>query len=266
MTKLKALLTLDEAATYLAVSKTTLRRWTNDGRLACHRVGPRNDRRFDPDVLDMFVSTGGSEAPDLRAPTISGLSSGAKDSEADLGSRHICLFFGRHEERWEAFRPFFLKHFYAGKPTVYIHSASTREEIMDRVRDEGLDPNELSRRGLLTLIPARDAYLKNQTFTPEFMVAFMRLQIIRKRADNHPSHLLVGEMDWFFSNAPGVESMHDYEAALNDLLVEHPQTTIVCQYDLSRFSGVDVMKACCSHPGVVYRKRLQQGYYASADR
>jgi excisionase family DNA binding protein len=42
MTKLKALLTLDEAATYLAVSKTTLRRWTNDGRLACHRVGPRN--------------------------------------------------------------------------------------------------------------------------------------------------------------------------------------------------------------------------------
>ena len=195
MTKLKALLTLDEASTYLAVSKTTLRRWTNDGRLACHRVGPRNERRFDPDVLDMFVASGSSEAPELRAPTISGLSSGVRESEADLGSRHICLFFGRHEERWEALRPFFLKHFYAGKPTVYIHSASSREEIMDRVRDEGLDPNELSRRGLLTLIPARDAYLKNPTFTPEFMVAFMRLQIIRKRADNHPSHLLVGEMD-----------------------------------------------------------------------
>jgi hypothetical protein len=59
--------------------------------------------------------------------------------------------------------------------------------------------------------------------------------------------------------------MHDYEAALNDLLVEHPQTTIVCQYDLSRFSGIDVMKACCSHPGVVYRKRLHQGYYAAGD-
>jgi MEDS: MEthanogen/methylotroph, DcmR Sensory domain len=69
------------------------------------------------------------------------------------------------------------------------------------------------------LIPAQDAHLKNPTFTPEFKVAFMRLQIIRKRADNHPSHLLCGEMDWFFSNAPGVESMHDYETALNDLLV-----------------------------------------------
>ena len=158
-----------------------------------------------------------------------------------------------------------MKHFYAGKPTIYIHSASTREEMMDRVRDEGLDPHEVIRRGLLTLIPAQDAYLKNATFTPEFMVAFMRLQIIRKRADNHPSHLLCGEMDWFFTNAPGVDSMHDYETALNDLLVEHPQTTIVCQYDLSRFAGIDVMKACCSHPGVVYRKRLYPGYYASAD-
>jgi hypothetical protein len=69
------------------------------------------------------------------------------------------------------------------------------------------------------LIPAQDAYLKNATFTPEFMVAFVRLQIIRKRVDNHPSHLLCGEMDWFFTNAPGVESMHEYETALNDLRV-----------------------------------------------
>lgn len=265
MAKLKSLLTLDEAANYLAVSKTTLRRWTNDGRLACYRVGPRNERRFDPDVLDAFVSSGVSETPQLRAPTISGMSAGTNESVADLASRHICLFVGRHEERWEAFRPFFLEHYYAGKPTVYIYSASTREEVMEHVGAEGLDPNELSHRGLLTLIPARDAYLKNPTFTPAFMVAFMRLQIIRKRADKHPSHLLVGEMDWFFSNAPGTESMHEYEAALNDLLVENPQTTIVCQYDLSRFAGVDVMKACCSHPGVVYRKRLYQGYYRSGD-
>jgi MEDS: MEthanogen/methylotroph, DcmR Sensory domain len=63
-----------------------------------------------------------------------------------------------------------------------------REEMMDRVRDEGLDPHEVIRRGLLTLIPAQDAYLKNATFTPEFMVAFMRLKIIRKQADNHPSY------------------------------------------------------------------------------
>ena len=96
------------------------------------------------------------------------------------------------------------------------------------------------------------------------MVAFMRLQIIRKRADNHPSHLLCGEMDWFFTNAPGVESMHDYETALNDLLVEHPQTTIVCQYDLSRFAGIDLMKAVAHILGL-FIASVSMGYCASTD-
>ena len=57
MTKLKALLTLDEAATDLAVSKTTLRRWTNDGRL------PRSRRDqskwpWSGQILPVSLSTG----------------------------------------------------------------------------------------------------------------------------------------------------------------------------------------------------------------
>lgn len=260
---MKPLLTLEEAATYLAVSKTTLRRWTNDGRLECHRVGPRSERRFDPDVLDAFLAGKNEVAPSVgdiqRLPVITGF----KESKSDLASRHICLFINRPEERWEAFRPFFLNHVRTGRPTIYIYSASSREDLKEHIRAEGLDPDDLCRRGLLTLIPAGDAYLKNQIFTPEYMVAFIRLQIIRRRADNQPSHLIVGEMDWFFSGQPGAASMHEYEAALNDLLLEYPQTTIVCQYDLSRFGGVDVMMACCSHPGVVYRKQLHAGYYDS---
>jgi hypothetical protein len=34
------------------------------------------------------------------------------------------------------------------------------EKLMDRIRDPGLDPHELKYRGLLTLIPASEAYLK----------------------------------------------------------------------------------------------------------
>ena len=70
-----------------------------------------------------------------------------KESEADLAARHICLFVGRHEERWEAFRPFFLKHFYAGKPTIYIHSASTREEMMVGCATKGWIPMRSSAAG-----------------------------------------------------------------------------------------------------------------------
>ena len=40
------LLDISEAAQFLNVSETSLRRWTNDGLLACLRIGRRRERRF----------------------------------------------------------------------------------------------------------------------------------------------------------------------------------------------------------------------------
>jgi excisionase family DNA binding protein len=40
------LLDIKQAARFLQVSETSLRRWTNAGRLACHRVGRKRERRF----------------------------------------------------------------------------------------------------------------------------------------------------------------------------------------------------------------------------
>ena len=259
-----SLMTLVEAANYMAVSKTTLRRWTNSGQLSCHRVGPRNERRFDKRALDDFLEGTKSDNTRTSARNVAVLPkiSGSERQNGDLASRHLCLFFRGHQERWEAFRPFFLKHLRAGHPTVYIYSKSTREEMRERVESEGIDFDDVTRKGLLTLFPASQAYLKNETFTPEYMLSFMRMQIIRKKEEKQPAHLIVGEMDWFFSGIEGADRIHEYEAALNDLLLEHPQTTIVCHYDLSRFSGADVFDACCSHPGVAYRKQLQPGYFA----
>jgi len=39
-------LNIEQAARLLNVSETSLRRWTNSGRLACLRVGRRRERRF----------------------------------------------------------------------------------------------------------------------------------------------------------------------------------------------------------------------------
>src|SRR2546430_10809651 len=46
MSDLEELLDIKQAARFLKVSETSLRRWTNSGRLACLRVGHRRERRF----------------------------------------------------------------------------------------------------------------------------------------------------------------------------------------------------------------------------
>jgi excisionase family DNA binding protein len=53
----EGLLTLEDAARLLGVSKITLRRWTRSGSLGCVRVGQRGDRRFRREDLEDYVST-----------------------------------------------------------------------------------------------------------------------------------------------------------------------------------------------------------------
>ncbi len=44
MSEADELLDIEQAAQFLNVSETSLRRWTNAGRLACFRVGRRRER------------------------------------------------------------------------------------------------------------------------------------------------------------------------------------------------------------------------------
>src|SRR2546426_1190439 len=57
------LLDISEAAAFLSVSETSLRRWTNRGRLRCLRVGGRRERRFRRDDLLAFLGEQGRTDP-----------------------------------------------------------------------------------------------------------------------------------------------------------------------------------------------------------
>jgi len=50
-------LTITEASEFLQVSETSLRRWTNSGKLRCFRVGGRSERRFLKEDLLAFMQT-----------------------------------------------------------------------------------------------------------------------------------------------------------------------------------------------------------------
>lgn len=259
MNDARQMLTLDEATRYLGVSKTSLRRWTNDGRLACHRIGPRNERRFERRMLDGFLTGRREGAPDETSQG----APAARVSDAASGKPcgHVGLFFRNPAEQWEGFRTYFLAHYKAAMPTIYLHGVSSRDRIVERVRDEGIDPDEAIEHGLLRLIPARESYLSQGTFSADYMVSFVRRMMNAMRAEGFRRILLTGEMDWYFSGEKGVEEIHAYEHRLNALMEEYPEWTIVCQYDISRFDAESALDACCTHTIVHMRGRPRQGLY-----
>jgi excisionase family DNA binding protein len=263
MDKTTGLLNLDEAARYLGVSKTSLRRWTNEGRLECHRIGVRRERRFDIHMLNDFLALGNadpSEAPDSGVALVDQLGEFVR-----MGAqRHVCLFYHDAEEQWELFRPYLLDHIQGGHPTVYICDSSSEVDFLQRLRAEGVDDREALKSGLLRVRSSQDTYLKTKAFSADLMLETMRNFAQDLISEGSKRQLLVGEMSWFFTESPGVAEIHDYESRLNELLDEMPSVTIVCHYDTTRFSAQDALQACCSHPVVQLGQRLLPGFYSES--
>ena len=255
------LLTIDEAARYLGVSKTSLRRWTRLGTLACLRVGARRERRFRREDLDSILD------PDTAHPGIARLQGdplAAISAAAASGvPRHVCLHFHDRDELWRLFRPYVLAHLQRGQPMLYVHEEFSRADVLARLRGEGVDTERLTADGLLRLLVPVEAYLRSGSFAPERMIDFMEAAILDQRAAGHETMLISGEMTWCLSGAPGVEGMIAYENRLNDLLARYPQVTIVCHYDMHRLSGAITLGALCSHPHVQLPDRLVTGYCAA---
>jgi len=262
MDKNNALLTLEEAARYLGVSKTSLRRWTNEGRLDCHRIGARRERRFDIQMLNSFLArdqtdnTLSEEIEKLRIPA-------DYSATGDIENRHICLFFSDQEDQWQNFRSYFMKHYKTGQPTLYIYDSSTEKALLARLVAENINPDFATQYGLLRLTPSSETYLKQGKFTAQNMICFMEKTIKDILDEGFDKLLITGEMTWFFSGAEGVEEIHEYERLLNSLLEKYPGVTIVCQYDVRRFGAHDTLEACCSHPTVRLKNNLQPGFYGA---
>jgi excisionase family DNA binding protein len=257
---LEPLLTLEQAARYLNVSKASLRRWTNDGRLACHRVGARGERRFARSDLDAHLELARRERGRGSRPDAT--SAVAADGVVPAGQvPHVSAFFRDEDELWALVRPYLLQHVRAGLPILYICDSLTVDTFRERLRREGHDPAPLEATGYLRLLTADQAYLRTGAFSADGMIAFMESAIVELRAAGHLALMLSGEMTWFFSGAPGVDGMWEYETRLNDLMRRYPGVTTVCSYDLRRFDGVAVVEALCSHPFARLPDRQVRGFY-----
>lgn len=255
---MKPLLTIEEAANYLRVSKTSLRRWTNEGRLECVRVGVRAERRFRLEDLDRFLQA--APQPGLTEALAGQDPMAALDAAAARGvMRHVSLHHHDRDELWRLFRPYVAWHLSRGAPFLFVHEAGHRKDVLQRLRAEGSDPEQLIESGLLRLLVPSEAYLRTGSFDADRMVDFMESAILDFRALGHTTVLISGEMTWYLSGAPGVDGMIAYESKLNELLRRHPGVTIVCHYDLERLSSKITLGALCTHPHAQLSDRLAVG-------
>ena len=262
MTDKQRFLTITEAAKFLQVSETSLRRWTNNGTLRCFRVGGRNERRFLKEDLLAFL-----QKTDLQLDKQKPVSRTYSDALGEIYSynfsveRHICLFFKSHEEQWQMIDPYIFEHLRAGVPVLYIQDSTPPERLKELLAEEGFPVDVLISNGLFKVIPPEESYLLTGRFDVQRTLAFIESNILGAIAAGHDRILLTGEMTWSLPDKPGAESMMQYEALLNPMVDKYPGVTIVCQYDLKCFDGPSVLEVLLTHPSVHVSSGHVPGFY-----
>jgi len=261
------LLTIEQAAKYLSVSKSSLRRWTNEGRLGCVRVGARRERRFSKHELDRFVArttnaelTDTSDVPRMPGDPDAPLEYLVACAEQGI-PRHVCVHHRDRDELWRLFRPYVDHHLGQDAPVVFIHDPDATSDVRTRLARDGWKVEDLERRDLLRLRTPAQTYLRAGSFSAERMIDFLESVILDYRSMGLETVLISGEMTWSLTGAKGVEEMIPYEAMINGLLDRYPGATIVCHYDMRRLDPETHFQALNTHPHVHLPDRMVPGYY-----
>jgi len=232
------LLDIGAAARLLDVSETSLRRWTNSGRLPCVRVGQRRERRFRRGDLLAFLEGHPSDiesATDGEGPTKNAARS--DQVTVTLGS-HLCAFYASDLGRVRLFVPFLLDGLNEGSVCFLLGAPDVREAVTKSLKKK--------RPSLEDDIDARRLILSDYHATPEKQWTFWRKLIEEGVTAGAESFRIAGDV-WGIRSQISEQEFAEYEAGYDHAISHNYPVVTLCVYDVRKFSGVEVLSALKGH-------------------
>ena len=233
MTDSEQLLDIEQAARFLNVSETSLRRWTNSGRLACLRVGRRRERRFrTADLLSFMESQPAVQSTsDPRGGML-------VDGVAVRHGSHLCGLYDTDAGRIRQAANFLVGGCRPGAVGLLVAKPDDRERILAALEDS--DP--LARLD----IEAGRVVVGEYAPTLEAQLDWWEARLLDATAAGARSIRVVGDIQGF-AEVVSREDVLTYEAAYDRRIAHRFPVVTLCQYDVRRFSSVAILDALKLH-------------------
>ena len=229
----EGLLNIREAARFLGVSTTSLRRWTNSGRLAYVRVGVRGDRRFRLTDLVAFLEEQPTRALDEATPanyvSVGGLNL--------LYGTHLCGFYSSDLARAKLAAGFLAGGNVPGSVSYLVAERAVQRSILARLANvQTTVRKDIAAGRLLTFDHAATGRQQLKNFKTRFLAA---------TAGGAHSMRLVGDV-WGLAKKITRDELVEFEEGLDQIARRFPVVTL-CLYDVRRFSTLDALRALRGH-------------------
>jgi len=171
--------------------------------------------------------------------------------------RHICAFFNSVDEEHRVLRSFIRDGLDRGEKAVHVVDTESQSEYLKRLAYAGIDVQQVMTTGQLQVLPYQDAYLREDCFDQEAMLALVEDLLQSSATSGYPLARLLGHMEWALLDKPGVEDLLEYETRLNYLLPKYDDVVICC-YDLTKFKTNVIMDIVRTHPVAIIGGVLQE--------
>jgi len=217
------LLDIKQAAAFLRVSETSLRRWTNSGRLKCFRVGLRRERRFRrADLLEFMEQPGGAAS---GGTSIGGVA-------VAHGSHYCSLYESELARTRQAVA--FLADGLGPESVCYLAS-------LPEARAPVLALLEQDRPSLRSDIAAGRLVFAEYVAAADEQCAIWEATFIAASRSAARSFRVVGDVSGGrLARENQMGDVLDYERNYERLIAQRFPVVTLCQYDARRLTGTDV--------------------------
>ena len=221
------LLDIRQAADFLKVSETSLRRWTNSGRLSCLRVGRRRERRFRRGDLLAFVE---QQPGGIREPpswTGGGRSGG-----------HLLGVHATDEGRTDLAASFLAEAFRDGCATCLVMSPEAHDAVRRRLEER----YPIAKSRIATELSGFEFVGSVDGQLDELEARFEKA--LRRGAES----LCVVSDATAVKTALTIEDVIDYEACYDTRIARRYSVVTLCLYDIRAITTTDLLSALKLHP------------------
>jgi excisionase family DNA binding protein len=220
------LLDIEEAARFLNVSETSLRRWTNEGRLACLRVGRRRERRF--------------RQADLLAFAESEPAGNTRSRGRPHPGTHLIGLYSSDDGAVQQAVTFLSEGFTAGTVSFLLGDATTRGRILAALqhRHPALQTDTAEGRLVVSDYAASAAE----------QIAWWESRLTRAMEQGATLLRAIGDAGAFLRTGASQEQLMAYEQEFERRIAHRFPLITMCQYDVRRLSGPIIIDSLKAHP------------------
>jgi hypothetical protein len=173
------------------------------------------------------------------------------------GLRHICAFFESRDEQYEILAPYLKEGIDNGEQVITILESNTHPDHVSRLESAGIPVASARQRDQLKILASEETYLAGGCFVVGRMYEMLEKAVCDAEQSEFKRVRTLGDMEWALKNCDGTEELIVYEARVNELAPHH-DCTLLCAYDLTRFSGRVIADVLATHSHVLLGGQIHE--------